>query len=212
MDTAPNAAADSTTGESPRIWGGTTLATRRAARREKLLEVGLDLLGTPGSTLSVRAACRTAQLTERYFYESFPDRDALVLAVYDSLADEVRAVLDRAADGVDDPSEIARRSIEALVTLMVDDRRKGRVLLVAPLTESALAEPSQALLPALTGLIRDRLPRSTPASQRSLISVGLLGSLMALFYAYLEGDLDVDREEFVRHCVTTLSHAGHLAG
>jgi AcrR family transcriptional regulator len=198
--------------ESPRIWGGTTLATRRQARREKLLEVGLDLLGTPSATLSVRAACRSAQLTERYFYESFPDRDALVLAVYEQLADEVRTVLDEASAESDDPAEVARRSIEALVALMVDDQRKGRVLLVAPLTESVLAEPSQALLPALSLLIRSKLPRSTPSEQRTLISVGLLGSMMALFYAYLEGQLEVSRDAFVEHCVTVLNHAGHLTG
>ncbi len=197
--------------DTPRIWGGTTLATRQKARREKLVEVGLDLLGTPGATLSVRAACRSAQLTERYFYESFPDRDALVLAVYEELADEVRQVLDAAASE-GDPAEVARRSIEALVTLMVDDRRKGRVLLVAPLTEAVLAQPSQALLPALGELIRSKLPRSTPAEQRTLISVGLLGSLTALFYAYLEGGMQVTREQLVDHCVAVLNHAGHLAG
>jgi AcrR family transcriptional regulator len=197
--------------DTPRIWGGTTLATRQKARREKLVEVGLDLLGTPGATLSVRAACRSAQLTERYFYESFPDRDALVLAVYEELADEVRQVLDEAASE-GDPAEVARRSIEALVTLMVDDRRKGRVLLVAPLTEAVLAQPSQALLPALGELIRSKLPRSTPAEQRTLISVGLLGSLTALFYAYLEGGMQVAREQLVDHCVAVLNHAGHLAG
>jgi AcrR family transcriptional regulator len=199
--------------DTPRIWGGTTLATRQKARREKLVEVGLELLGTPGATLSVRAACRSAQLTERYFYESFPDRDALVLAVYEQLADEVRAALDEAAsDASGDPADVARRSIEALVALMVDDRRKGRVLLVAPLTEAVLAEPSQALLPALGELIRSKLPRSTPAEQRTLISVGLLGSLTALFYAYLEGSMQVTREQLVDHCVAVLNHAGHFAG
>jgi AcrR family transcriptional regulator len=198
--------------ETPRIWGGTTLATRRQARREKLLEVGLDLLGTPSATLSVRAACRSAQLTERYFYESFPDRDALVLAVYEQLADEVRTVLDEASSGAGDPAEVARRSIEALVGVMVDDQRKGRVLLIAPLTEAVLAGPSQELLPALSQLIRSKLPRSTPSQQRTLISVSLLGSMMALFYAYLEGQLEVTREAFVDHCVTVLNHAGHLAG
>lgn len=198
--------------DSPRIWGGTTLATRRQARREKLLEVGLDLLGTPSATLSVRAACRSAQLTERYFYESFPDRDALVLAVYEQLADEVRTVLDQASSESDDPAVVARRSIEALVALMVDDQRKGRVLLVAPLTEAVLAGPSQALLPALSQLIRSKLPRSTPSEKRTLISVGLLGSMMALFYAYLEGQLEVSRDAFVEHCVSVLNNAGHLTG
>ena len=53
-------------------WAGTTLADRRADRRRRLLDVGLDLLGSRGSAaVSVRSVCRTAQLTDRYFYESF---------------------------------------------------------------------------------------------------------------------------------------------
>ena len=50
----------------------------RAELEGRGLEVGLDLLGTPSATLSVRAACRSAQLTERYFYESFADKDVFV--------------------------------------------------------------------------------------------------------------------------------------
>ena len=116
---------NSTSTESPRIWGGTTLATRQKARREKLLSVGLDLLGSPSSTLSVRAACRAAQLTERYFYESFADRDALVLAVYEEVADAARASLEEATRTATDPVDVARRSVEAMVSLMVDDRAQG---------------------------------------------------------------------------------------
>lgn len=41
--------------------------------------------GDRGRALTVRAVCREAALTERYFYESFSDRDEFVRAVYDDV-------------------------------------------------------------------------------------------------------------------------------
>lgn len=197
--------------EGARIWGGTTLDERRTARRRRLVETGLDLLGGESSgSVSVRAACRGARLTERYFYESFPDRDALVLAVYEEVADEARAALEQATRTASDPADAARRSIEAMVRLMVDDPRKGRVLLVAPLTEPSLASRTLELAPVITGMIRSQLPPGTSTRTRSLIATGLLGALMSLFHAYLQGTLAVSREEFVEHCVSLLLNVDRL--
>jgi len=197
--------------EGARIWGGTTLDERRSARRRKLVETGLDLLGgqTTGA-VSVRAACRGAQLTERYFYESFADRDALVLAVYEEVADAARAALEEATRTATDPVDVARRSVEAMVSLMVDDPRKGRVLLVAPITEPVLASRSMELAPVITGMIRSQLPPGTSERTRALIATGLLGALMSLFYAYLQGTLRVGREAFVEHCVSLLLNVDKL--
>lgn len=59
------------------------LEERRSRRYDALLAAGVELLGAPdGPAVNVRAVCRTAGLTERYFYESFSDRDAFVRAVY----------------------------------------------------------------------------------------------------------------------------------
>ena len=197
--------------EGARIWGGTTLDERRAARRRKLVETGLDLLGAEGTgAVSVRAACRGAQLTERYFYESFADRDALVLAVYEDVAQQAQAALEQATRAAADPVDVARRSVEAMVELMVDDPRRGRVLLVAPITEPVLASRSMELAPAITSLIRSQLPASTPEHTRALTATGLLGALMALFYAYLQGTLRVSRDDFVAHCVSLLLNADRL--
>lgn len=194
-----------------RIWGGTTLADRRATRREKLLETGLELLGgeAPGA-LTVRAACRHAQLTERYFYESFPDRDALVVAVYEQVADEALQTLHRATAGITDRVTIARASVEAMVGLMVDDPRKGRVLLVAPITEPTLAGRVIAQAPTWAFLIREQLSADASEEDRDLISTGLVGTLTSLFFAYLEGTLQVSRAAFVDHLVRVLLTASRL--
>mgnify|MGYP003715986655 CR=1 FL=1 len=66
------------------------LDERRQRRHEALLTAGVALLGaSDGPSVSVRAACRSAGLTERYFYESFADKNALVEAVYDHVIGEI---------------------------------------------------------------------------------------------------------------------------
>ncbi|WP_280503073.1 TetR/AcrR family transcriptional regulator, partial [Nocardia farcinica] len=74
----------------PRIWGGTTLTERREARRAALLEAALDLIGEAGAAgVTMRAVCRRANLTDRYFYESFSSRDELLDVLYRSVGEEL---------------------------------------------------------------------------------------------------------------------------
>lgn len=194
-----------TEGDRARRWGGTTLADRRAARRDSLLEAGLDLLGAEEpSTLSVRAVCRHSQLTERYFYESFAERDELVAAVYDLVADEARRTLVEATAGLARPADIARAAVDSMVRLIVDDPRKGRVLLVTPYTEPTLAERGLRTIPEGVTLIRAQLSSRTSAPERDLIATGYMGALMGLFHAYLAGQLAVTRDQLVEHCVRLL--------
>lgn len=194
-----------TRGEPARRWGGTTLADRRAARRRSLLDAGLDLLGAAEPTaLSVRAVCRGSALTERYFYESFADRDELVAAVYDLVVEEARTTLLEATQGLDSPADIARAAVDSMVRLIVDDPRKGRVLLVAPFTEPALAARGLRAIPEGMSLIRAQLSPRTSATERDLVATGYMGALMSLFHAYLAGQLAVTREQLVDHCVRLL--------
>jgi AcrR family transcriptional regulator len=188
-----------------RIWGGTTLANRRAARREQLLEAGLDLLGGEGPpAVAVRAVCRRAHLTERYFYESFRDRDALVTAIYERVSAEARETLESAARAEGSGADRARTAIESTVGVLLDDPRKGRALLLAPLTERVLAGRGLEFAQFLATLIRQQLSPGVSREDGQLIAVGLLGSLSSLFAAYLQGALTVDRDEFVAHCVRLL--------
>ena len=189
-----------------RLWGGTTLADRRAGRRAKLLAAGLDLLGSDeAGGVSVRAVCRRAQLTERYFYESYRDRDALVVAVYDEVAAETQRVLLEATQGLEEQEAVARAAVEAMVGLVLDDPRKGRVLLLAPITEPQLAGRGMRFIPAVIDMVREHLSRDVSDQDRAMIATGLIGALMGLFHGFLAGTLDgVTREQFVEHCVKLL--------
>ena len=189
-----------------RTWAGTTLADRRATRRQQLIDAGIELLGTGDTNaVSVRAVCRTSKLTERYFYESFTDRDALMMAVYDHVADAARAALvDAIRDVPPDPETVARAAVTAFVELLIDDPRKGTVLLLAPLADPALNKRGSELLPTFAVLIHDRLPPSYDEIDRRLAASSLVGALTYLFISYLDGTLDVPRDRLIDHCVRML--------
>ncbi|MGH3449389.1 MAG: TetR/AcrR family transcriptional regulator [Haloechinothrix sp.] len=191
-----------------RTWAGTTLADRRAARRRQLLAAGLELLGTEGSTaVSVRAVCRTAKLTERYFYENFADRDALLLAVYERVAAQAKDALIEAVRKAPGRPETVRAAVTAFVELILDDPRKGSVLLLAPLTDPSLTRRGAELQPAFAAVIHDQLPGEIDEPERKMMATALVGALTNLFITYLNGTLQVPRHRLVEHCVRMLLSA-----
>jgi AcrR family transcriptional regulator len=196
-----------------RTWAGTTLADRQAARRETLLDAGLDLVGSGGSAaLTVRSVCRRAGLTDRYFYESFADRDTLLVAVYDRVAEEAgNALIAAVAAAPDDLPRRARAAVDAFLQVIVDDPRKGRVLLLEPLTDPALGMRGVALSPMFTEIVRAELGRRGSAAGAQLTATALIGALANLFIRWLDGSLDVSRRALRDYCVRLLVNAGDLA-
>ncbi|MFD4366264.1 TetR/AcrR family transcriptional regulator [Rhodococcus sp. NPDC058521] len=179
-----------------------TLAQRRETRREALLSHGIALLGAQnGPAVSVRAVCRAAGLTERYFYESFTDRDEFVRTVYAEVGETGRDALVAAVASASSMRERATAAVDAFVKLMVDDPAMGRVLLVAPLSEPALGGRGLELMPGFVGLVHDQLSAVTDPVQKQLVAVGLVGALTNLFIGYLDGSLEATRGQLVEHCV-----------
>lgn len=201
-------------GEEPRIWGGTTLEERKQERRTQFLQAGVSLIAAGGGqAVSVRAVCREAGLTSRYFYEQFQDRDDFTGAVFQTLAEEceaaIRAAVSEASAGA---GAVAAAAVDAVVGVAVDNPDKGRVLFVAPATDPALFEARDRFLPVITEMIADQIPRHDSPDVRRLKSVSLVGALNHLFFAYASGDLDVPREAFVAHCVNLLTTVAVMRG
>ncbi|OFJ51706.1 TetR/AcrR family transcriptional regulator [Mycolicibacterium grossiae] len=186
-----------TSGQRRSQWSGVPLRDRQVLRRDKLIAAGVDLLGDAGGpALTVRAACRAAGLTERYFYESFGDRDEFVGAVYDHVCSTAMSALTSSAT--------PRDAVERFVTLMVDDPARGRVLLIAPQREPVLARSGAAWMPSFIDLLQHKLTRITDPAVQAMAATGLIGALTALFTAYLNGRLDATREQFIDYCVEML--------
>src|SRR5437588_11659488 len=99
------------------VYGGVIASERQAGRRARLIGAALELLGTEGwQATTVRAICARARLTPRYFYESFDDRDALLLALFDEIAqDAARVVLEAVTEAPDEERAKARAAIGAFI-------------------------------------------------------------------------------------------------
>ncbi|MGO4446844.1 TetR/AcrR family transcriptional regulator [Mycobacterium sp. 2YAF39] len=178
-------------------WSGVPLQDRQALRRDELIAAGVACLGSAqGPDLTVRAVCRSAGLTERYFYESFADRDEFVRAVYDDVCARAMAALTTA--------KTPRDAVEQFVALMVDDPARGRVLLLAPEKEPVLTRSGAEWMPSFIDLVQHKLTRIGDPAQAAMVATGLIGALTALFTAYLNGRLAATREQFIDYCVEML--------
>lgn len=191
-----------------RSWAGVALSERQRIRRSDLLRAGIELLGAQdGSAVNVRAVCRASGLTERYFYESFTDREQFVAEVYAAVAEQARDALIGAVASADSPLARAQAAVEAFVQLIIDRPAMGRVLLIAPMTEPGLGNRGMAFAPEFALLIEEQLGSVEDPQERQLLSVGLVGALASLFIGYLDGTITVERGRFIAHCVELLSNA-----
>lgn len=178
-------------------WSGVPIEDRQALRRDELIAAGVTLLGGEGGpALTVRAVCREAGLTERYFYESFSDRDQFVRAVYDDVCTRAMSTLMSATT--------PREAVERFVALMVDDPVRGRVLLLAPESEPVLTHSGAEWMPSFIDLLQRKLTTISDPALQNMVATGLIGALTTLFTAYLNGRLAATREQFIDYCVAML--------
>ena len=71
-----------------RVYGGLSAPERRAERRDRLLDAGLELFGTVGfQRTTIPMLCSASGVTARHFYEEFASREALLRALYDRIAE-----------------------------------------------------------------------------------------------------------------------------
>jgi AcrR family transcriptional regulator len=187
---------------NPTSWKGIPADERSARRRRQLLDAGFELLGTEGlAAAGVRAVCRRAELTSRYFYESFADVDELHAAVFDETAaaviDELRAAIDAAPP--DHPAR-ARATVETALDAITRDPRRARILLVEAHGSEILALRRRALLRAFAAIAREQLvgiaqqpgPLLADAAA-DLLAAGLFDVLLA----WSAGQLAHTREQLV---------------
>jgi AcrR family transcriptional regulator len=190
----------------PRIYGGVNQEQRVAARRAAMLEAGLDLLGGEGLTAtSVRAVCARAGLTARYFYESFENLDALLVAVFDAVVAEVASTVVAASVAAPAAARAkAEAAIAAFVEMIGADPRKARVLFVEARAVEALERRRFEALHGMAAIVsaqgRAFYGIEAPDRLTEVTALMLVGGLTETFMAWLDGTLEATEEELVATC------------
>lgn len=191
---------------APRTYGGKSADARRAERRAQLLAATRTLLSDVGwARTSVRAVCAAAGLADRYFYESFTDRDALLAAVFDEVAGEALAAVGAAvAAAPPTPRDRARAAVATFLRLLEHDRGVARVALFQTPDSPVVHRHRRQALRAFVALIvaaGESTPGVAPQSalDRELTAHALIGVLQELLIAADEGELQVSSERLVEH-------------
>ncbi len=201
-----------------RPYGGVSAEERRAERRARLIEAGLELLGERGwAGTTVRGVCAEAGLSERYFYENFGDRDRLLAAIFDRVAAEAaRGIVTAVEAAPHDADAKARAAIDAFVRLLAEDPRRARAMLVESLGNEALQERREQAFRSFAALISEKARSFYGADavaevDAELTSVALVGGLAELVIRWLDGSLAVSRERLVDHCAKLFVSSAHVS-
>ncbi|MGN6609235.1 MAG: TetR/AcrR family transcriptional regulator [Jatrophihabitans sp.] len=184
--------------EVVRPYRGVSADARRADRRARLLEAGREQVGAVGVTaVTVDAVCARAGLSKRYFYEAFPDRDALLVAVLEEVLDSVRAAIVAVLDPRDRVETRIERTVATLVSALTADPRAARLFLEAPRL-SSLETRRIAEFDVFTDLLVRHvldLDGHDPAARTATLLI--VAGTTEVVSRWLAGDLDIDRTGLV---------------
>ncbi|MEO6604804.1 MAG: TetR/AcrR family transcriptional regulator [Aeromicrobium sp.] len=192
---------------SVRPYGGIDADQRAAERRERLLDAGLDLLGSADDsvTLTVRGVCAQAGVVARYFYESFADSDALAVAVYERVNQNLVAdTLAAMTASPNEEQEQIRTGLSAIVAHLVADPRRGRLIFGTALSHPALAPKRLEMARMFAGLLATQAEsfyETDRTARLDAIARFLVGGFGETLTAWQHGDLDLSQEELVDLCV-----------
>lgn len=138
------------------VYAGKTAEQRRSERLERLVAAGRDIWRSEGwAAVSMRAVCARAQLTDRYFYEHFDNRDDLLVTIRDRSRDEMLRVLLAALPAVADEAPLVqlRFGIATVVRHLAEDPRDAQLLFGEHAGSEALERRRRESLRATTDLL-----------------------------------------------------------
>lgn len=202
-----------------RPWRGVDAGERQARRRAQLVAAAFAIMGTEGAAaVSMRGVCRTARLSERYFYESFARREDLLVTVLETVAEEAREVLVGAlAQAPSDTAAMVRHAVGEFTEFVTSDPRRGRVLFVESLAAPELSSRGAKLVEEFTATIAQALRSPALAGAEAdgqdveLNAQAAFGALAYLFQGWLAGRLDVPADRFVEHAVQVIEHVAQVS-
>ncbi len=113
--------------QEKRRYSGQSFADRQTERRERLILAAVLVAGRVGlDGASVAAICAEAGLTARYFYESFPTREAIFVEAYRAVQNELLARITTAPG----QGDAAKRALAGFFAAIRERPDLARVFLI----------------------------------------------------------------------------------
>jgi len=159
-----------------RRYGGASFADRQTERRERLILAAIDVFGRSGREgATVAAICAEAGLTARYFYESFPNRDALFLEAFRAVQRELLARLDQGID----PADPVKSALTGFFAALAEHPGPARVFLLDPHGREAEMQAAGQEAAARLGQL------FAPGVTAKLALSGMLGAIIQIARSWI---------------------------
>lgn len=202
-----------------RRYGGVTKEERERQRHERLIQAALVVFGERGYHAStVRDICKQAELTSRYFYESFESMEALFEGTYVSVSRELMGKTMIALQNAPlDPEKLAEVALLTFLEFVREDPARARVMLIDALTVGPgirrITNESNRDFATLIGSFIEMLFPNVDRLGLSpaMIGNGLVGANIRIATLWVEDKCAEPLEDILRNTLVfytaTISHA-----
>ena len=177
----------STTSTLTRSYRGQSQEQRRAERRSRLMAGAIAVYGERGyHQATVKAVCESAGLTERYFYESFANSEALLIDSYNAVTYSVLGEILRAGEAAGRGQVArARAMLHAYFAALQREPQSARVFLVEIRGVSrAVDQAFDASLRAIGREVARVL--ASDAADDELLQAGVIGGVIHIAMRWIE--------------------------
>jgi AcrR family transcriptional regulator len=153
----------------------------------------VDLFGTIGyRAATIEHICARAGLSKRYFYESFPDSEALLLACYERCCNEFHDAMVIAVTEAPETIEAQLRAVLCGYFSAIDaDQRGARITLlevlgVSTAVDTAYSAQFQRFASSVEALAGDAFSTSRlPKPQLDVVAQGIFGAITQIATKWL---------------------------
>ncbi|WP_298276925.1 TetR/AcrR family transcriptional regulator [uncultured Bradyrhizobium sp.] len=205
-----------------RLYGGMDAEERRTERRLKLIDAAVEVYGEVGYRgATVKAICEAAELTERYFYESFANSEALLIAAYGHVVGHLHAEMTAAAAAAGDDAEARLRAALTLYfTRLKQHPKPARVFLleisgISPAVDAVKLDAGRVFSDILVPPRRDS-KRGDNAATAALLSIGMVGAVISIALRWVSRQYPQPIEDVVAiaasFCRVALNGTDHRIG
>jgi len=194
-----------------RSFRGVSAEQRQAERYQKLMEAGLQCFGSHGFyKVTVREICAEAKLTERYFYESFKNTEALLVAVYQRLIHGMQQVIISSilVEENKEPKHLIRLGLTVFLRYVSNDPRIARILFIdiphVRFENKALIMDTMStfdtMLQQFGRILFPNFPEQ--AVNVDLVTTGLNGANVHIVMRWVHSNFSYPFEEVLESCYT----------
>ncbi len=177
-----------------RPYRGVSAAERRKERRQRLIDAGVEAFGDQGyQATTVKTVCNAAGLTERYFYESFANREDFFRSVYEHLVGELLRKIVDTVSAQQTPTDMARLGLRAFFSTLREEPHRARIILVEVTrvggeVDAVWRKSMADYAEVVRGFIPAFFPSGKAVENDRFLAAGLVGATLNIAMTWMLGD------------------------